>query len=291
MFDALTDFIIKPSAPFAAGVILFGVVWGFFKGVESVLTDDTKLQIAVWLVGVEVGEKVQPWPNTFAKVFDRVFGDKHLSWRCFWRSILASLVVAAIAWLLAYPSSLGELSSLTPGHSWSWFAFIGAALVVLFLGNLVPDYLSLLCTRRLLTVARSLNSTTALGAVTAAVCVEGVQQGSVTRPQLRNLSSPGLNGPDAGAVESQRGGHTCEWGGGEPCTVARLDLHGHILASNPHAGAIERKLHALATAEKVPCNNQSLALSLLTVPSPEFATKQKSRPKASRFLLRSRGSC
>ena len=51
MIDALTnftDFVIKPSAPFAAGVVLFGAVWGFFKGVESVLTDDTKLEIAVW---------------------------------------------------------------------------------------------------------------------------------------------------------------------------------------------------------------------------------------------------
>jgi hypothetical protein len=30
---------------------LFAVVWGLFKGVDSVLTDDTKLEIAVWLVG------------------------------------------------------------------------------------------------------------------------------------------------------------------------------------------------------------------------------------------------
>ncbi len=58
MTDALTDFIIKPAAPFAAGVVLFGVVWGFFKGVESILTDDTKLEIAVWLVGVKIGQKV-----------------------------------------------------------------------------------------------------------------------------------------------------------------------------------------------------------------------------------------
>jgi hypothetical protein len=72
MIDALTDFIIKPSAPFAAGVVLFTVVWGFFKGVESVLTDDTKLEIAVWLLGVKVGQKLEPWPETFAKVFDRV---------------------------------------------------------------------------------------------------------------------------------------------------------------------------------------------------------------------------
>lgn len=51
--DALTTFtgfILKSSAPFAAGVVLFPVVRGFFKGVESVLNDDTKLEIAVSLL-------------------------------------------------------------------------------------------------------------------------------------------------------------------------------------------------------------------------------------------------
>src|SRR5882724_12342865 len=33
------------------------------------------------------------------------------------------------------------------------------------------------------------------------------------------------------------------------------------------------RLHAPATAANVPCNEPSLALSLLTVPSPEFATQ------------------
>jgi hypothetical protein len=42
-----TDFIIKPSAPFATGVILFGVVWGFFKGVEPIMIagGDNKLPL------------------------------------------------------------------------------------------------------------------------------------------------------------------------------------------------------------------------------------------------------
>src|ERR1017187_8722190 len=43
-----TDFILKPAAPFAAGIALFGAVWGFFKGVESVLTDDTKHLAGMW---------------------------------------------------------------------------------------------------------------------------------------------------------------------------------------------------------------------------------------------------
>jgi hypothetical protein len=101
MLDALTDFILKPSAPFAAGVVLFGVVWGFFKGEESVLIDDTKLEIAVWLLGVKpVSPKVQPWPQTFTKLFDRIFGRSHLSLRCLFRSAMASILLYGLSYIL-----------------------------------------------------------------------------------------------------------------------------------------------------------------------------------------------
>jgi len=73
MIDGLTQFILKPAGPFAAGVVLFAVVWGLFKGVESVLNDDTKLEIAVWLLDrKKLSPTFQNWPDTFAKVFDRV---------------------------------------------------------------------------------------------------------------------------------------------------------------------------------------------------------------------------
>jgi hypothetical protein len=77
---------------------VFSTVWGFSKGVESILTDDTKLEIAIWLVGQKpLGPKVELWPSTLAKVFDRLFGTKYLSWKCFGRSILASSIVSSIA--------------------------------------------------------------------------------------------------------------------------------------------------------------------------------------------------
>src|ERR1700732_3199583 len=88
----ITNLINSPPGQLAAGGVLAGIVWKFFERVEAVLKDDTKLEIAVWLLGAKVGEKVQPWPETFAKVFDRVFGTKHLSWRCFWRSWAGSML-------------------------------------------------------------------------------------------------------------------------------------------------------------------------------------------------------
>src|SRR5450759_5884114 len=94
MPDALTTItklIQSPPGQLAAGAALAGIVWRFFERVEAVLTDQTKLEIAVWLVGVKVGQKVEPWPDTFAKVFDRVFGTKHLSWRFVFRASLAAV--------------------------------------------------------------------------------------------------------------------------------------------------------------------------------------------------------
>lgn len=147
MADALTnftDFVIKPSAPFAAGVILFGVVWGFFKGVESVLTDDTKLEIAVWLLGVKTAGKVRGWPDTFAKVFDRVFGKKHLSWQCFGRSCIASYTLACVGlWVSSLRISFSVYPTSLP---------IAAAVLAVwvFFVNIWPDFGSLLKARLIL---------------------------------------------------------------------------------------------------------------------------------------------
>jgi hypothetical protein len=152
--DTLTDFIVKPSAPLAAGVILFGVVWGCFKGVESVLTDDTKLEIAVWLVGVKpLGPRMEPWPETFIKQFDRIFGDRHLTIRCFSISVLASVGVYGITLGLAlalaqHPAYMLYLNVYYRQYTLSSIAVLGGLLVF----TVVADYVSFIKTRLLLSV-------------------------------------------------------------------------------------------------------------------------------------------
>jgi hypothetical protein len=160
-----TDFVIKPSAPFAAGIVLFGAVWGFFKGVESVLTDQTKFEIAVWLVGVKAGQKLEPWPETFATVFDRVFGTRHLSWKCFLRSCVASLSVTCIGAV-----GVGSIPRFetTVGAYLAWWLRV---LIFFMACNAIPDYLSLLETRWVLRTIRNGQS----GRVTvAAVLLDGL---------------------------------------------------------------------------------------------------------------------
>jgi|SRR5579862_6674619 len=138
----ITKIINSPPGQLAAGGVLAGIVWKFFERVEAVLTDQTKLEIAVWLVGVKVGQKVEPWPETFARVFDRVLGQKHLSWTCFWRSAIASY--SALLFTLGYYTATHWRSV---SHEFKdWAILLGLALIL----NVPPDYLSLLVTRKAL---------------------------------------------------------------------------------------------------------------------------------------------
>jgi len=130
----------------AVGIGLLYVIVKFFKEVEERLHDDTKLEIAVWLLGVKTAAKVQTWPDTFAKVFDRVFGTNHLSWRCFWRSCLASYA-ALIFFAVAAGTTHHRFMIEEPNTFVSWpekIVWFG-----LFF-NVIPDYVSLLKTRYLL---------------------------------------------------------------------------------------------------------------------------------------------
>jgi hypothetical protein len=47
---SVTTFINSPPGQLVAGAALAGIVWKFFERVEAVLTDETKFEIAVWLL-------------------------------------------------------------------------------------------------------------------------------------------------------------------------------------------------------------------------------------------------
>ena len=145
----ITKLINSPPGQLAAGGVLAGIVWKFFERVEAVLTDQTKLEIAVWLVGVKVGQKVEPWPNTFAKLFDRVFGKTHLSWNCVRRSTLnfTFWAVVLFLWLRPLTSPHGATQSALQAFALAWcLDLFPAYLIVLqtlffmhLLGKAVAD--------------------------------------------------------------------------------------------------------------------------------------------------------
>jgi len=76
MPDALTTMshlINSPPGQLAAGGVLAGIVWKVSERVEAVLTDQTKLEVAVWLLDRKrLGPIFQNWPETFARAFDRL---------------------------------------------------------------------------------------------------------------------------------------------------------------------------------------------------------------------------
>jgi hypothetical protein len=140
VFTNITNLISSPPGQIAAGGVLAGIVWKFFEKVEAVLTENTKLEIAVWLIGLDFRKRAANWPSTFAKIFDRVFGENHFSWKCFLRSCLASYASFIITVVLSGRQLRPLARNLFIRGGPQFFPFF---LVNSMLGNLLPDYVSL----------------------------------------------------------------------------------------------------------------------------------------------------
>ncbi len=123
--------------------IAFGIGY-LFEQAENVASSETKAAVSRWLNNLDPAGAVASWPTTFATIFDHVFGECHLSWRCFSRSCVASFASVAIMtliWGMLRPSQFIEFF-LSAGINAIFFIFILTAIL-----NLIPDYLSLLETR------------------------------------------------------------------------------------------------------------------------------------------------
>lgn len=158
MADALntiTKLINSPPGQLAAGGVLAGIVWKFFERVEAVLTDQTKLEVAVWLVGRKpLGAKIGPWPDTFSRLLNTLFGTRHISWKCFWRSCVCSaaiFIIVVVYQTTVYWHEIGFLKELFRATLRNLIMF---ALPVMA----VSDYLFLLKSRFLLALMQGRRS-------------------------------------------------------------------------------------------------------------------------------------
>ena len=117
---------------------------------EETATPDAKRSAADWIKSIaakSTSQTVVESPRWFIEAFDRIFGDRHLTWRCFQRSCVASMMavfVMTVVWVVLNPSSCQQFS-LYKGTDTFRMIFI---LALVF--NLVPDYISLLETRWIL---------------------------------------------------------------------------------------------------------------------------------------------
>lgn len=122
----------------------FGIAAAFYSTMSWIgrhhINQDAKDTLTLWLMGVNADS----WSHHFCNLFDAIFGEKHLSWRCFVRSSIAS-VLAVLALYLLFAQVLGVLDERMLGELDLWQAILlGAAI------NIIPDYISLFETRWLL---------------------------------------------------------------------------------------------------------------------------------------------
>ena len=140
-----------------SGVI--GLVWFLFSKAEDILKPKVKKDISKWLKNIDPEEHVKNWPGQFAAMFDRIFGEKHMSWKCFRRSSLASItsaIIVTFVWIALRPNEIRELFE---DHILFGIMVISMSMIFWSLVfNLLPDYLSLLQTRLIIRWMSSSNS-------------------------------------------------------------------------------------------------------------------------------------
>jgi hypothetical protein len=103
---------------------------------------------------IEPNRPIVRWASSFAEAFDTAFGNKLLSWKCVWRSTIASL----IAWLVvavlngSLPNTLAghyvpQVQALIQGNPPPRMTMLGHFLLLNIPVVIVADFLSLCETR------------------------------------------------------------------------------------------------------------------------------------------------
>ena len=177
-----------------------GGLWFLFEKAEKSLGAKGREATTRWFRQARWGEALRSTPAHFASLFDHLFGERHLSLRCFGASAVASGVSVGIVlalWLaLAWPMEMITYSVTDEVHLLVYQVSLpdllldGATLLTLaLLLNLAPDFVSLLQTRWLLgrmaktgRTARLLLADLALTAGISATAVLAITQSAL--PQL-----------------------------------------------------------------------------------------------------------
>ena len=84
-----------------------GGLWFLFETAEKALSEESREKVVGWLRDANLGSSIRSIPDQFAALFDRVFGARHVTWKCFWRSAVASMISVGIV-----------AAVIIPGKSW-----------------------------------------------------------------------------------------------------------------------------------------------------------------------------
>jgi hypothetical protein len=134
----------QQQSPLITGTVaLAALAFVLFRFAESDLSPAVKAIASRWFLPVE-GKVHVSAIEAFSNMFEAVFGRQHLSWKCLWRSAVASSVAIVTLFVI------GDLS-VGYGELIHWFKFWNGEQVVsnmlifsmFILANVIGDYLSL----------------------------------------------------------------------------------------------------------------------------------------------------
>lgn len=132
---------------------VIGGIWGLFNAMEESSNRKFKTKVSEWLKNLakeSSANLIKIALIFFIKSFDRIFGEKHLSFKCFFRSCVASLLAVLIVSIIYFASNRFEIQKAMVWHAPNGLSYISYIFILTLFLNFIPDYISLLETRWIL---------------------------------------------------------------------------------------------------------------------------------------------
>jgi hypothetical protein len=153
---SLPSYIIQLFGTSSVPVIVGGTVLGVFELGERLTSQRAKDALSKWLISFDV-QKTKALPDGTQELFERIFGERHFSLKCFFRSAgfsLGAMAFILILVLLIYPEQTTFMVKYVfSGHLGDLHVLGAWPLLTLWLLWSIPvDYISLLKTRVILKV-------------------------------------------------------------------------------------------------------------------------------------------
>ena len=123
------------------------LVFGLFEIADREMSPQVNSLATRWLSPVESGVRVSA-AEAFIGLFEATFGRDHLSWKCFWRSGLASMLYLLVALIVLYIlNGTDFLMGLFGFQLTGLLGILVFSIIVVGPANIFGDYVSLFQTR------------------------------------------------------------------------------------------------------------------------------------------------
>jgi len=150
---SLPSDIIQLFGTGSVPVVVAGSVLGVFELGERFASQRAKDALSKWLLSFDV-QKAKALPDGTQELFERIFGERHFSLKCFFRSAvfsLSAMAVISILVVLIYPKEAFQIWDYLSG----WYEYHALGLILWLPWSVIVDYISLFKTRLILTISHA----------------------------------------------------------------------------------------------------------------------------------------